>query len=263
MREVPPRQDADWIYLCTPQHSGTHFVRFLLELHPEIDFWTCGRTLVERRSMHDWHVLAADGSITAEEFAAVVRRAGNDFAEWTQSEARRLGFQIPDKVSPRPLHHAHYRTGRTFQRPYGPTIITIRDPLLCVISALRRGSVDTANGLIETFSFLAQLDSPDCFWFTTDLWQADRQRALGVFNFLHLQPTREVRRFVHEWPALNTTGDGRFAETDRPELAEARSLAIAFGRVHPAIEPWAERIRQAGVQSLLERLGYRDLIWFE
>jgi hypothetical protein len=48
-----------------------------------------------------------------------------------------------------------------------------------------------------------------------------------------------------------------------PALVEARRLAVAKEGLHPMMRPWAEKIRQTGIQPLLEELGYRDLVWFE
>lgn len=262
MPHSPIDQPLDWIYLCTPQHTGTHFVRFLLELHPHVSFWKCGRTMVGQQNMADWQLLCQLGHTTPEKFSALVEHAPSDFPEWTRSEAKRLGIQIPEKLRTRSLFHSHLNGHKRFWYAGVPTIVTIRDPLLSVISALRRGSVEGANGVIGGFRFLNRLSADACFWFLTDLWAGDREKAFGVLDFLGLERTGEIDQFVRQWPALNSTSDGRFAQTDRPDLAEARRWALEERRIHPAVEWWAHQIQDAGLQLLFQRLGYRDLAWF-
>jgi len=256
-------ESPDWIYLCTPQHTGTHFVRFLLELHPRVAFWTCGRTVVDGWSMTDWQVLCQLGRITFGQLSSLAERAPSDLPGWTYAQAAQLELKIPEKHAPRPLLHSHLNSDKQHWHAEVQTVVTVRDPLVSVISALRRGSPEDALGIVKAFGFLSGLDTDACFWFCTDLWQNDRKKALGVLEHVGLPVTPEIEGFVSRWPALNVTLDGNFDNTDRLELIEARRWAIEERQVHPAVDWWARQIRETNVQPQLERLGYRDLAWFQ
>jgi len=263
MNIVPGQPPSDWIFLYTPMHTGTHFARFLLELHPRVSFWRCDRTVVRGRPLGQWHRLRQQQCISFSELVRLATESPPDLPAWTQCEADRLGISIPAKAVARTLVHAHI-TSPPFWHPELRPVVTVRDPLLSVISRLRRGdSPEGGDRIVSHFQFLAKLEPERCFWFCTDLWKDDRKKALDLLRDLHLEPTAEIRDFVARWPVVNSTSHGNQEQHRDPRLLEARRLAISKRGVHPVVGRWAKKLRQSGVQGLLEKLGYRDLVWFE
>lgn len=253
---------APWIYLVTPQHTGTHFLRLLLELHPQISFWKCGRTVVDGLPLGKWHKRHADGEISFGELLRLGVRCEADLPEWTRQEIAKLGLTIPDKHVEFDLvqHHA-LRTTPWY--PSLPTVVAIRDPLLAIISGLRRTGPEAAESIIAGFSFLAGKQD-ECFFFCVDRWASERQRALDLFAYLGLEPTQEIYDYLALWPAPNAADEHQdLIEDKATELAEARRLAIEEHAVHPIVASWAERLRRARLQPFFESLGYMELAWFE
>ncbi|MBI2477354.1 MAG: hypothetical protein HYV60_01490, partial [Planctomycetia bacterium] len=182
--------------------------------------------------------------------------------EWTRQEAAKLRITIPAKQIESHLVHSH-ATGTTYWYPSLPTVVSIRDPLLAIISSLRRGGTDAAENILAGFRFLSS-GQDDCFFFCVDQWQTHRERALELLSYLDLEPTQEMYDYLACWPSPNAAEAHEHLIVDKsPELAEARRLALQNGQVHSVMEPWAERLRAAGLQGFCESLGYSDLAWFE
>ncbi|MCA9141764.1 MAG: FkbM family methyltransferase [Planctomycetales bacterium] len=258
-----PRQSAaPWIYLCTPQHTGTHFLRILLELHPKVSFWRCGRTIVEGRPLGEWHKLYLDGAISLRELLRLGVRSEPDLPEWTRQEVAKLGLSLPDKRVEYDLIQKHaLRTVPWY--PSLPTVVSVRDPLLAIISGLRRKGPEVAEGIVAGVTFLAT-KRDECFMFCVDQWKQHRERALDLMSYLDLEPTQEIYDYIAKWPSPNSSETHQHLILNASsELAEARRLALEDRQVHPIVEPWAQRLRQAGLQEFYESLGYADLAWFE
>jgi len=254
--------DAPWIYLCTPRHTGTHFVRLLLEFHPKISFWKCGRSQVGGRSMKEWQELHRAGAISFSKLLRVGVRCAEDLPEWSKKEARELDIQIPEKHVEYDLVHSHAMT-TTHWYPSLPTVVTIRDPLLAVISALRRGEPELTDDIIAGIRYVADKNG-ECFYFCVDLWEGRRDLALRLFSYLGVTATQEIHQYLSQWPIQNSAERHEHLILDKSEeLAEARRWAMERKGVHPAVASWAEKIREARLQSFYERLGYTDLVWFE
>jgi hypothetical protein len=147
--------------------------------------------------------------------------------------------------------------------PSLPTVVSMRDPLLAIISGLRRRGPEVAEGIIAGVRFLADKHN-ECFFFCVDQWQDHRERALALLSYLDLEPTQEIYDYVARWPSPNAAEAHEHLIHDKSShLAEARRLVLAENRVHPIVAPWAQRLRQAGLQEFCESLGYSDLAWFE
>lgn len=261
-RDCSRQSAAPWIYLCTPLHTGTHFLRVLLELHPRVSFWKCGRTVVDGRTMNDWHRLCKDGLISFRELIRLGTRCNSDLPAWTEREVAKLGLRIPDKQVEFDLIHSH-ALATTHWYPSLPTVISVRDPLLAIISGLRRNGSDGAESIFSGVQFLAKRRS-ECFMFCVDLWKHHRERTLELFSYLGLEPTQEIYDYVAKWPSPNAIEDHKHLLQDKSsDLAEARHLALHEGKVHSCVSVWADRLRRAGLQEFYESLGYRDLAWFE
>ena len=253
---------SPWIYLCTPRHTGTHFLRVLLELHPKVSFWKCGRTEIDGRTMNQWHQLHREGAISFRELLRLGVRCQSDLPAWTEQEVKRLGLRIPDKQVEYDLIQAHALQDTPWY-PSLPTVVTVRDPLLAIISGLRREGEEGAESIFAGIRFLADKHN-ECFFFCVDQWQNHRERALALLAYLDLEPTQEIYDYIARWPSPNAAETHEhLIQNDSPELAEARRLALDERRVHPVVELWAERLQEAGLQPYYESLGYKDLAWFE
>jgi FkbM family methyltransferase len=250
-----------WIYLCTPRHTGTHFLRVLLELHPKVSFWKCGRTEVDGCSMNEWHQLHQKGSITFRELLRLGTRCNADLPAWTAQEVAKLGLQLPTKHVEYDLVQAH-ALDNTPWYPTLPTVVTVRDPLLAIISGLRRDGNDRAESILAGVKFLANKQG-ECFYFCVDQWHRHRERALELMSYLDLEPTQEIYDYIAQWPSPNAAeAHEHLIQDDSEELAEARRLALEDRQVHHVVETWAQRLREAGLQAFYESLGYSELAWF-
>ena len=257
-----PTRHSPWIYLCTPLHSGTHFLRVLLELHPQVSFWKCGRTQVAGKSLGEWHKLHHEGSISFGELLRLGVRCEPDLPEWTRQEVAKLGLSIPEKHVEFDLVHKH-ALHTTPWYPSLPTVVSVRDPLLAVISALRRSGTESAEAIVAGMSFLAT-KRDECFLFCVDQWQSHRQRALELLSYLALEPTQEIYDYIARWPSPNAAEAHEHRIQDKSAaLSEARRLALEEKQIHPIVAMWARRLQQAGLQEFFESLGYSDLAWFE
>ncbi|MBC8356994.1 MAG: FkbM family methyltransferase [Planctomycetes bacterium] len=253
---------APWIYLCTPRHTGTHFLRVLLELHPKVSFWKCGRTEVAGRTLSEWHRLHAEGAISLRELLRLGTRCDSDLPAWTEQEVKKLGLRVPDKHVEHDLVQAHAQETTPWY-PSLPTVVTVRDPLLAIISGLRREGTDRAESIFAGVKFLAD-KRKQCFLFCVDQWEQHRERALELMSYLDLEPTQEIYDYIARWPSPNAAEAHEHLMLDQSsELAEARRLALEERQVHPIVESWAQRLRQAGLQEFYESLEYSDLAWFE
>jgi hypothetical protein len=124
----------------------------------------------------------------------------------------------------------------------------MRDPLLAIISGLRRKGPEAAEGIIAGVSFLATKQD-ECFFFCVDQWQHHRERALALLSYLDLEPTQEIYDYLARWPSPNAAEAHEHLIHDKSaDLAEARRLVLAENRLHPIVAPWALRLRQAGLQ---------------
>jgi hypothetical protein len=141
--------------------------------------------------------------------------------------------------------------------------VTIRDPLLAVISALRRHDPEDPQDILAGLKHVSGKQG-ECFYFCVDLWEGQREHALRLFSYLGLEVTREIHDYLARWPRQNEAERHEHLIVDKSEgLAEARRWAMERRGVHPAVQSWADRIREAGLQPFYERLGYRHLVWFE
>jgi hypothetical protein len=288
------------IFLYTPQHTGTHFCRMLLESHPEVAPCIYGGMLPRwpyvdffngREGLAPWH--GAVGAQGESRSKALKKRIRSHFSEFNISVAaknkpRYLFYH--DHISP--VHH------RSLISPEHPsfgeikTIVTIRDPLLAALSALRRNNTGIINAasIFEGLYFAAKMR--DAFFFCTDLWQNVPEQMLTVFEFLGLDPVEASHSYIARRPTINVTlrddelaanaspgiKTGQFARENRianrfapaltsqrlAELSEARRLLQQEGRVHPLLEPWVDVLRsEPEYERFYKRLGYRDLLWFK
>jgi hypothetical protein len=212
--------------------------------------------------MRQWQELCHDGAISFRELLRIGVRCEADLPEWTRLEASELGIRIPEKHVEYDLVHSHATT-TTYWYPSVPTVVTIRDPLAAVISALRRREADSGREIIAGIRNVANKEG-ECFYFCVDLWEGRRELALRLFSYLGLTVTQEIHDYLSLWPSQNSAERHEHLILEKSEeLAAARVWAIERKGIHPAVASWAEEIREAGLQPFYERLGYRDLAWFE
>ena len=184
-------RSSPWIYLCTPRHTGTHFLRVLLELHSKVSYWKCGRTEIDGRTMDQWHELHRTGAISFRELLRLGVRCPADLPAWTEQEVKKLGLRIPEKHIEYDLVQAHaLRTTPWY--PSLRTVVAVRDPLLAIISGLRRQGEDWAEDILAGIQFLADKQD-ECFSFCVDQWQEHPGRALELLAYLDLEPTRQIK----------------------------------------------------------------------
>jgi hypothetical protein len=263
--DAEPESQDDVILLLTVPHTGTHFVRLLLELHPAISFWRVGSQNVQGRTLRDWEHLVSLGVLAPAALREMLRQAAPNDPTWTILQAEQQGITLPTKDPSRVLFHAHL--GVHDRPPAGFRLVTtVRDPLLSVITSLRRYGRFGPAGPLAGWTSLANWPREACFWFCTDLWASDgrHREALRLFEFLGLEPTAQIEQLVESWPPINATGPGNQMATVDRRFEEAKEMASRSNpALHPVMRPWVDSLRATGIQPRLEELGYRRLAWFE
>jgi len=293
------------IFLFTPQHTGTHFARMLLESHRHIDFcifedaripvdlrrdYICRGEGVEpgsdpRERLLEYYVRDYyRGAITAAEFfrcldcyaanrieAAPAFTRGQLLARHRRQEFRQdLGIELEPKQPLYRLFHGHCGpdyAGYSFCGKEFRLVVTVRHPLLSILSILRRDP-KVLDDFLFALEFVFQLDA---FFSRTDLWQNDEPRLLGVFSHLGLTPGAPTLQYVGQRPVINRTLSAgephpvhnfRYQRAMAPGLArtldDAKRLLTEENRVHDLLRPcWDELVRR-GLFEHYERLGYKS-----
>ncbi len=292
------------IFLFTPQHTGTHFLRMLLESHRNIDFcvfedcripvdlrhdYVCRGEGVEpssdprERLLQDYVGDYYRGAITADDFFRCLDCFGANRIEASPAFTRRqllarrriqefredLGIELEPKDPLFRLFHGHCGpayAGRPFSGTEFRLVVTVRHPLLSIISILRRDP-DILNDFLFALEFVFQLDA---FFFCTDLWQNDEPRLLSVFPHLALTPGEPSIRYVRQRPVINRTlapgephpaHNFRYQRTMDPGLAraldDAKRLLLEENRVHDLLKPYWDELVRRGLTAHYARLGYR------
>ena len=110
-----------------------------------------------------------------------------------------LGIELEPKQPLYRLFHGHCGpdyAGYSFRGKEFRLVVTVRHPLLSILSNLRRDP-KVLDDFLFAVEFVFRLDA---FFFCTDLWQNDQPRLLGVFSHFGLTPGV---------PTLSTSGSGR------------------------------------------------------
>ncbi len=305
------------IILFTPTHTGTHFVRMLLEAHPAIstaigedyridsafragyvlsglgvggvDPLLVGdrangaeRMLLEyfrdfllenidksafQRALEYWQTISSEKKLPMLHYERHLRNV--------QEEFRSVGIELAPKRERYLLYRGHChgeyeahdlsRLTRNF-----PVVVTVRHPLLSILTTMRRNPLHEHGALIESFVKAMQcvfkLDG--AFFFCTDLWQTQAQRMASLFTFLDLPLCKEAEQFMTQRPRINCTvakgekhGKHNYCLAfEHPAdflgaLEDARGM-FEQGRLHPLLEPSWTLIQQVGLLAHYQRLGY-------
>lgn len=256
------------ITIASVPHTGTTFLRLLLELHPATSGWKKANTIADRRPLGAWRLEHAAGRITYPDLCALYRRAPAGRSAFVAEQLDRLGLQLPP-LPPDPvvdLVHLHLperdtTTGRlAYHVDPAPTITPLRDPLWAIASGLRRGGPPRARQILFGFRHLAATIVPP-FYLPLDLPGTRSTGTLArLAYYLDLRPTRDMREYWLRWPRVEPIGRLR-RPFDTPEYVAAYQL-LQLGEVHPTLRPWARALRRAGLVDFCRRHGYLDLPWF-
>jgi hypothetical protein len=298
------------VFLMTPQHTGTHFLRMLLEAHPRISpCLAAGNFPIHKEEQSAMNFLS--GRCTLQDWKdAFARRLAQIGGDKTREIEGFFGeFSIRIEPKPEPTHflfHDHIHppyVHRGFRMEMAnfdkiKIVTAVRDPLLSVISALRRTpkGVEKSALILRGILFTSRLTN--VFHFCTDLWTDRPEAALKVFGYLGLDVPEAARRFLKTYPVINHTQSNapsqRFVDAlirkpvsrmqagseNVPEphnelypaldedvlkqLREARDLLVRRKKIHPVIRPWADVLRRnTEFEAFYRKLGYRDLMWFK
>jgi len=293
------------IYLLTPQHTGTHFTRMLLETHPEISLGVAESRRVDcemrpdycpfgngqgphgaanERMLDDFAVRCLCGELEQAEFirrvAYCLRQRSHalsprTFAEQLAATARHdfglLDLELPAKSPRYLLFHGHAGPklrGVDFRQVSFRFVVTIRHPLLAVVSALRRtNDPQVAENLLQAFDLV--LDIPEAAYICVDQRRRLPAAVEQLFAGLDLTPHEVTRRYLSAAPSVNRTISRERRPTSLEELesaaADATTLAaladardrLLDGRgIHPLLERWATRAAELKLPERMARFGY-------
>ena len=223
------------IFVPTPQHSGTWFLLELLQGHSEVR-----NGVMELRDM----IGPMRGEITLlhTHFGQGVTYHPNDAEKF-----------ITDKVLFE-LVGIH------------PTVITIRDPLLALITRQLRHPDLWHSYIITAFMTIVQelVNKPNVFFLPVDLYKnksyAQRLQLLKrLFAFLKLGEEDYLKFWAAGWPRLNTVGYESAKETRRwYNNRDIDKISALFPEEYGVLKK-----REAILRPFLEKLGYRNLLWWE
>lgn len=168
------------------------------------------------------------------------------------------------------LYHTHLPSGLV---PYfmfdalantHKTIITVRDPMLSLISRQNRYPEGSPHeDILDGFEYIASLDSKNIFWFPIDLYDTVKERKqllLNLAEFLEVEPDEKyITSTAKKWDLVNTNHDisllkAKYTSGDVKEVLNfftkrgSRFLATQTGKK---------------IKDFLIRVGYRDLPWFK
>ncbi|MBN8624752.1 MAG: hypothetical protein J0M17_04600 [Planctomycetes bacterium] len=300
-----PTPSLPLIFLLTPQHTGTHFARMLLETHSLISFGIPESRRIDcdlrpdyllkgngigpdgpenERMLDDFAVEHFHGRMDCEAFLQRIRyglslrtqitgnrTAYEELARIAVKDFRILGLELSAKSPSYLLFHGHcgpkYLAASFASAPY-KFVVTLRHPLLAVISALRRtNDPEVAHNILCGLDLVLRI--PQAHFVCVDLLDRRRDAALDVFPFLGLEPEDVTRRFVELAPPINRTIDAgqrpaAIEETERvgadlgalEQLRTARRMLIEEGRIAPILEPWRRVAFKLQLPARLRRFGY-------
>ena len=302
---MPPIADQ-LVFLLTPQHTGTHFARLLLECHSRMAFCITESRRIDQeqrpnyrlagngdgpcgppneRMLDDYITDHLHGGSTAATFVSKMRYCMSQrterFGDRTVYEhvgraatmdLSRLGIHLPEKQPSYLLFQGHcgpkYQQA-AFDRSEFTFIVTLRHPLLAVISALRRApDLVVAHNILAAYDIVLGLQR--AYFLCTDLWQQQPARFLEVFPFLNLPIEDAPRQYVSLLPKVNETiprGDlppSSFQEAEQEGadargleiLREAKELWLRQRVVHASLSDWWRRIRQLQLLERMRPFGY-------
>jgi hypothetical protein len=246
------------IFLLTPQHTGTHYTRMLLESHPAIGWCIQEDRKVDGVRLDSLFFAGLAGEVDFDCVLARFEEAnGRRLEDARRREFGEWGVPVPAKGGCRRLFHAHLKQTFRGQDLAGlQIVVSVRHPLLAVITALRRGS-----NLDDLFFALEYGFRIKAVRVAVDL-PADR---LAIFNALQLEPAETTRAFLARAPIINRTlcqGEPHpthnysVAEQDNPELLSARRMLVEERRIHPLLRPYWARLQREQMLDPFSQLGY-------
>lgn len=257
------------ILLATPQHTGTHYMRLLLELHPNIQHVKMMVCEYNNVRLARFMVRYFGQKISYDElYNSVVNAEFRDGdIEFTHNGLKSIGI-IPDaKSSPLPFIHTHiFWYNMNDKKIYSPpdrplnefdVVYTVRDPMLSFVTAFRRSPVPeiTTGDILNGLKYIERYGS-DGFIYATDLPEDRADAAIKVFDFLGLPHNDKCLKYVNANNPVNVTGG-------KDELLEAKRMILEEKKVPPFLVPYVSKIRRFNLQGFFESLGYKELVWFE
>lgn len=293
------------IFLLTPQHTGTHFVRMLLETHSRISFGVPESRRIDRSlrpgyrlagngvgpegpenegMLDEYAVRRFHGELTADQFLRCITYCLSQRAQTTADRTvyeelkriavkdfRILGLELPEKDPAYLLFHGHcgpkYELA-SFADSAQKLVVTLRHPLLAVLSALRRtNDPEVARNILCAFDLVLRI--PRAHFFCVDLAEHDTERALEVFSYLDLEPEDLARNFLEKSPHVNRTitADLKPSSVEEREstvadprtleqLRAARQLLLEEGRIAPVLAEWWKAAQALQLPARLRSFGY-------
>lgn len=254
---------------ATVAHTGTQFLRALLEINPQLtgqrhaDHYVDGVPLSHHRGRY------LRGEITLDDLVAIYNRGRPDRSRYVIEQLAAVGFdrlpwQRPEVVF---IHH-HYpelcrldRAARLYEFPGVPTVTTLRDPLLAVITGAMRVGERQAQQIIAGFQHLAATPDAGRFYLPVDRPEVRTPETLDrLHDYLGLKVDPLQRTFWAAWPRIH----GKESVELRHDTIELRAAyqAAGRGRLHRRAAGWAEQLRAAGCEDFFKAAGYRRLAWY-
>ena len=293
------------IFLLTPQHTGTHFARMLLESHSRVSYCVNESCRIDHeckpdyiltkngvgpfgtpneRMLEECVVNHFQGTMTELDFINRLRYCKSLHSEMSGGRtvyeecglASERQFALTG-IAPREKHpcyqlfHGHcgsrYR-GASFNKTRFKIVVTIRHPLLSVISAMRRTDDPTvAQELLTAYELVLAI--PSAFILCVDLWQDQPHQFLEVLPFLGLNIEEATSEFVRLRPRVNETilkNEGPTSlqecegnDVDDPNISRTpRGEANALGATAspPDFGILASKDQGAGVRRSCALFGY-------
>jgi len=286
----------------TIPHSGTHFLRDLLELHPKIApiVW------VDMGAKESINLLIEDiycGIFDLDMVKGIISYHIKDPKKIMHTRITKeiINAGCEYDIIPifehlaEPFHQRKTwfrdlidRTGNTsveIDKPYKFKVLTtLRDPIKIMITImLQLGSMEEGRRLeidntLNGFNYLLQHKSdPDFYFLPVDLYQnIDKNRRIGevdrLFKFLNLDTTPEILEYAEAWSPKHVTAKHEENKVYEFDLAIIQNILEAKkkmneGEKYIGISELVDRevVRFSEFEELKElykKYGYQDLAWF-
>jgi len=230
------------VYMYSVQHTGTWFVLWFLDNHPDIlGHITANDLMLKNPGLFD-------GPFIARSKKKIV------FHSHINAQMGPNGlFKVPTDEQYKKFLGVYHK--KPEKRRY---LIPIRDPLLSLITRHTRHPKRDHIDVIRGFEMLATTFSKNGFFLPVDLdLTSDRREVLlrGALEYVDLDPKPYIKTIAKEWPIRGSEKGGEKLK----KLYKNREMRYLERKLS---ECRLLKKKESAIRPFLENLGYENLLWW-